>query len=89
MWPGVDFQIQNGWTIAVDEGSETIWSFAPVGHPAYPTAVKRYLVKTSQGISVQTNILCGGTEAACDKLPAEFRQLDEEIKHRLFTPPQQ
>jgi hypothetical protein len=81
---GVNFSVQNGWTIAADEANETVWSFAPVGHPAYPAAVKRQVVTTPGGLSIRTAILCGGGQAACDKLPSDFRKLDDEMRQRLF-----
>ena len=81
---GVVFSARNGWTIAADAASYTVWSFAPIAHPAYPAAVKRQLVKTPGGISVKTDILCGGPQDACDKLPSDFRELDENMKSSLF-----
>jgi hypothetical protein len=80
----VNFSVQNSWTVAADEANETVWSFAPVGHPAYPAAVKRQVVTTPGGVSIRTAILCSGAHAACDKLPLDFRKLDDEMRQRLF-----
>lgn len=80
--PEVKFSVQNGWTIAQDEdrGHFTLWSFPPEGDPAYPSAVKRTAVQTSTGITMDMNILCQSTQAACDKLNADFNALNERMR---------
>ncbi len=42
---GVVFRDQDGWTVAEDAATQTIWSFPPPGNPAYPAAVKRQAVE--------------------------------------------
>jgi hypothetical protein len=45
--PGIETRVENGWFVVVDNAARTIWSFAPQGHPAYPTAVQRTVVPIS------------------------------------------
>lgn len=78
--PEVKFGIQNGWTIAEDRGHSSFWSFPPEGDPAYPSAVKRIAVQTGAGISLEMKVLCQSTQAACDKLVADFNALNERMR---------
>lgn len=48
--PDVKFSIQNGWTIAEDRANSNFWSFPPEGDPAYPSAVKRTLLKRAMAL---------------------------------------
>jgi hypothetical protein len=64
---------QDGWTIIEDPASSTLWSFAPVNHPAYPAVIRRHLVERDGGKVVQMSALCQATRSACDKLVAEMR----------------
>ena len=79
--PEVKFSIQNGWTIAEDRSHSSFWSFPPVGDPAYPTAVKRIVVQTGVGINLEMKVLCQATQAACDKLVADFNALNEQMRN--------
>ena len=76
----VKFSVQNGWTIAEDRSHFAFWSFPPEGDPAYPSAVKRTAVQTSTGINMDMKILCQSTQAACDKLDADFNALNERMR---------
>jgi hypothetical protein len=78
--PGVVVSSQNGWTVADDVGAHTIWSFPPSGHPAFPSAVKREIVQTNEGISLQMSILCQATKKACDDLVRTFQALNAQMK---------
>jgi len=79
----VKFSEQNGWTIANDSDHMTIWSFAPEGDPAYPSAVKRVLEQVSRGSkvdsSIQMSVLCQSTQIACDKMVADFTAMNEQF----------
>jgi hypothetical protein len=79
--PDVKFSIQNGWTIAEDRSRSSFWSFPPEGDPAYPSAVKRIVVQTGAGISLEMKVLCQSTQAACDKLVADFNALNERMRN--------
>lgn len=79
--PGVKFSVQNGWTIAEDRDHFTLWSFAPEGDPAYPSAVKRTAVQQPGGsITMDMRVLCQSTQAACDKLVADFNALNVRMR---------
>jgi hypothetical protein len=84
--PGVEFSSQAGWTVASDNASATLWSFAPAGDPAYPAVVKRQIVPEGGGSSLKMDILCESTKAACDNLVREFQKLNEQmlgsLKHK-------
>jgi hypothetical protein len=84
--PEVRFSIQNGWTIAEDRSRFTVWSFPPEGDPAYPSAVKRTAVQTSSGVNMDMKILCQSTQAACDKLVADFNAMNERMRDSFKNP---
>lgn len=81
--PGVAFSMQNGWTIATDDAAATIWSFAPSGHAAYPSVVKRRLVEDGGATSMKMDVLCQAGKAACDDLVREFIELNEAARRSL------
>jgi len=81
--PDVIFSVQNGWIIASDRTNQTVWSFSPVGDPAFPTAVKREVVQSGDNFYVVTKIMCRGTQAACDAVSAEFHALNQAAKQNL------
>lgn len=76
---GVIFRNENGWTVAEDSSSYTIWSFPPVGHPAYPSAVKRHVVQENVGSSIQMAVHCEASKQACDDLVRTFAELNERM----------
>lgn len=78
--PGVVVTSPNGWTVADDVGAHTIWSFPPPGHPAFPSAVRREIVETNEGISLQMSVLCQATKRACDDLVRTFQALNAQMK---------
>jgi hypothetical protein len=80
---GVNIVNQGGWTVIDDPSDQTIWSFAPPGYPAYPAAVRRQIVKGSDGISVKTSILCQGAKQPCDKLAADFQELNKKMRENI------
>jgi hypothetical protein len=76
----VKFSESNGWTIAEDKSHFTLWSFAPAGDPAFPSAVKRTAVKGDKGVSMNMNVLCESTQEACDRLVADFEALNRRLQ---------
>jgi hypothetical protein len=76
---GVKFTNQNGWTLAEDVAADTLWSFPPPGHPAYPSAVKRQLIKQGSGVSMEMTVHCDAAKNACDDLVRSFQQLNAEM----------
>jgi hypothetical protein len=82
--PEVIFREEGGWIIAEDRSHYTLWSFATEGDPAYPSAVKRTAVQQSGGdVTMSMNILCESTQDACDKLVANFNELNERARDSL------
>jgi hypothetical protein len=80
--PDMKFSVQNGWTIAEDRSHFTLWSFAPAGDPAYPSAVKRTAVQEAGGrVTMDMKVLCQSTQSACDKLVADFNALNERMRN--------
>ena len=77
--PGVAFRNQDGWTIAEDQAELTFWSFPPASHPAYPSAVKRQLVKTGGDLQLEMNIACEAAKDACEALVAKFQQVNQQM----------
>jgi hypothetical protein len=82
--PEVIFREQDGWIIAEDRSHYTLWSFAKEGDPAYPSAVKRTAVQETGGsVTMNMNILCEATQVACDRLVADFNELNERARDSL------
>jgi hypothetical protein len=82
--PEVIFREESGWIVAEDRSRYTLWSFAPEGDPAYPSAVKRTAVQSAGGsVTMNMNILCEATQDACDKLVANFNELNERARDSL------
>ena len=76
---GVVFTSKDGWMVASDAAAQTIWSFPPPGHPAYPAAVKRQVVEQAGEISMKMTVLCEATKEACDDLVRSFEQLNAQM----------
>jgi hypothetical protein len=74
----VKLSVQDGWTVIQD--GMTLWSFTPADHAAHPSAVKRTLVEQDGGLYVAMNVLCQSTKSACDRLVADFEQLNEQMR---------
>lgn len=72
----VVFTTKDGWTIATDEGSFTVWSFTPPNYPAYPAVVKRQVISEPTGSSIQTSVQCEASKSACDDLVRAFSQMN-------------
>lgn len=75
--------VENGWTIASDRDSYTLWSFAPPGDPAYPSVVKRILVQGHSGLDIKMSVLCEAPRAACNQLVEAFKVLNERMRDSL------
>lgn len=67
---------QNGWLIAADDASRTIWSFAPPGHPAYPAVVRRQVVQNGADVEIAMAVRCGAAKPDCDDLVRTFAQMN-------------
>lgn len=75
----VRISVQGGWTIANDPRDGSLWSFTPPDHPAHPAVVKRNPVQKDGAMFIQMRALCQAEKAACDKLIAEFQELNNKI----------
>jgi hypothetical protein len=80
---GVTVSLQSGWTIVEDRANLTLWSFTPSGHPAHPAAFRRTITEKDGAFFVQTDGLCEATKAACDKLMAEFQELNDKMRDAI------
>ncbi|HWS61584.1 MAG TPA: hypothetical protein VN325_02425 [Steroidobacteraceae bacterium] len=79
----VEFREEHGWTTANDTSHNTVWSFPPVGNPAYPSAVKRMAVQDGKGVSMKMDVLCQASQSACDKLVEDFNALNERVRQSM------
>lgn len=75
--PNVQITIQQGWTIAVNNSTKTIWAFVPKGDPAYPAVSKTTQVSRDGGIYIVRATLCEASKPACDHLVDRFKKFDE------------
>ena len=77
-----DVEVSNyhGWTIIDDRASGALWSFTPHDHPAHPAAVKRTTVNEGGNVYMVMNALCQAEKPACDRLMAEFQELNNQIR---------
>ena len=79
----VEFSTRDGWTVAFDKASTAVWSFAPLGHAAYPAAVKRQAVEIDGTVSLRMNVLCEADKAPCDALVRSFQQLNAQMQQAM------
>jgi hypothetical protein len=79
----VEFREEHGWTTASDKSHNTVWSFPPVGNPAYPSAVKRMAVQDGKGVNMKMDVLCQASQNACDKLVEDFNALNERVRQSM------
>lgn len=77
--PGVAISQQNGWTVATEASTLTIWSFAPRGNPAYPAVAKRHVVEDKKATWIDMTIACEASKAACDDFVRTFEALDAKV----------
>lgn len=73
---GVERSTQNGWMIAADDSTKTVWSFAPPGHPAYPAVVKRQVVQNGADVEIAMAVRCEAAKPDCDDLVRTFAQMN-------------
>jgi hypothetical protein len=79
----VKITVERGWTIVIEPRENSVWSFTPIGHPAHPAAVKRSAIEKEGAISINMRVLCRSGEAACDKLVAEFKVLNNKLRDEI------
>lgn len=81
--PGVVFTTENGWAVASEGSTMTLWSFAPQGHAAYPAVVRRQVVQDGAAVRLDMNVSCEASKAACDELVRAFVKLNEAMAQGL------
>lgn len=72
----VEVKDHGGWTVVIDPTNQVVWSFTPADHPAYPAAVRRRAIEQDGQVFLDTQALCQAEKSACDKLMAEFDELN-------------
>ena len=70
--PNMKVQFENGWLIASKDNGRLIFSFPPQDHPAYPSYIRRELIKRNKSLSVDLRAACGVDKFLCDQLLSEF-----------------
>ena len=63
----VTFRSQGGWIVAQDSATATAWLITPLGHPAYPSIVRRMIVNGPTGANMTTTVMCFSSQETCDK----------------------
>ncbi|MDP1753129.1 MAG: hypothetical protein Q8L22_27050 [Reyranella sp.] len=79
--PGAKASEQQGWLIV--KKMPVMWSFAPAGHEAYPTAVKRTVGQRDGSFDIDMSVLCEAPKPACDRLVEGFKSLNDQMKRNL------
>ena len=80
---GVVGSNQGGWVIFKDSTDNSLWSFTPQEHPAYPSTIKRTVVEQEGKLLIDMRALCGAEQSACDDLIREFRKMNEKKESEL------
>lgn len=81
--PGVRTADRQGWYIVQDPADLSVWSFTPQSHEAHPAAVKRTIVQKDGTVFVRMNVLCGASKEACDRLVAQFNELNAGMREKV------
>jgi hypothetical protein len=63
------------WSSFADRAAMTVWTFAEAGNPAAPAVVCRRPVEENGFVSVQMQVRCRSSKAACDAMVAAFKAL--------------
>jgi hypothetical protein len=74
---------QQGWLLFEDRRQLIFWSFVPYDHAAFPSVVKRQVVKRDGAMHMATSVHCEASKQACDQLVRDFGQLDEQMKQAI------
>jgi hypothetical protein len=64
-----------------DTANMTVWTFTKPGNYAYPTVVCRKPVQQENTVRIHTQVICGASKKACDRLAQEFQKINENLKH--------
>lgn len=73
-----------GWTVVSEGRTQTLWTFVPASHPAFPSLVRRQLVEREGTLFIEMETLCEAKKKdACDLLEREFDALNERAKSEI------
>ncbi|CAN5262725.1 hypothetical protein BH11PSE14_BH11PSE14_01370 [soil metagenome] len=67
---------EDGWRVVVEEASNVVWSFAPAGHPAFPSVVRRATVQRDGGVYIDMSVICEADKSACEQLVRQFQAMN-------------
>ena len=70
----------NQFVAYVDPENHRLWNFTTPYHPAHPSVACREVMQEKTGISIATNLVCGGQKADCERLKADYDALSEKMK---------
>jgi len=71
---GVSIRKEQGWTIITDKNENSVWSFTPENHPAYPAVVKRTTFEENGAVYMKMDVLCQASQIECAELVKQFQQ---------------
>ena len=79
--PNATFDVHEGWDVATQTGDKmyVMWTFPPLGHPAYPSVVRREILEKNEKVQLEMKVFCQAKKADCDKLVKEFETLNKKI----------
>ena len=72
-----------GWTVVSEARTQTLWTFVPASHPAWPSLVRRQLVEREGTLFIEMETLCEAKQDACDLLEREFDALNAKAKKEI------
>lgn len=70
--------MQDGWMVIEDPADNSVWSFTPLGHPAHPAVVKRYVFSRDGSVMLGMDALCQAGKQECDQLIRQFQKMNKE-----------
>ena len=74
----------DGWVVVNEPAAAAQWSFTPKDYYAYPAVVRRIIRRSPGGdVSVDTSSVCEAEKSACERLLAEFHELDDRIRQSI------
>ena len=83
--PDAKFRIDKGWTIVDvnNEDEQSIYSFTPESHPAYPSIVKREIIEKNGSIYIDMSAKCAASKEVCDELIQKFVALNNKVRQSM------
>lgn len=66
-----------------DGDNGLIWTFTRDAHPAHPGLVCQRVVQTSEKVSIDMQVMCGGPKKACDTMVSAFEEHHKTIGRQI------